>query len=139
MNRAQRRALAATADRAAAIMATSTYDRADDGRLVHVAEPRAQAALRRAFAHVLRHEMRPHVIRLSREEAAAFPHPAEAPPGAGHWLAAGVDRDGRGVFVLRAATMLGDDCPVAERRAAEAMMLAELRPLLAERWAMARR
>ena len=136
MNRAQRRRLAAQADRAAHLLASATFDRAPDGRLAHVAHPRAQRALARAFAHLIRHDHRSHLTRIAPQDAAAFPSPAEVPDGWAAWLAVGVDRDGRGTFVLRSVRVEGAADATHERRMVEARLLGELRPLLEERWAM---
>lgn len=134
MNRAQRRRCAARADATAAILARTTHDRGEDGAARHVADPLAQAALRRAFAHVLRHGEGCHVMRLSAREAAAFPSPPDTGGGGGAWLAVGFDRDGRGTYALRGLHVAGAPDALAERRLIEAAMLAELAPTLSERW-----
>ncbi len=128
--------MASRADATAACLAGTTYDRGRDGRAAHVADPLAQAALRRGFAHVLRHGGDCRVMRLSAREAAAFPSPIPDAARSDAWLAVGFDRDGRGSYALRAVRV--DDAPdaTAERRMIEAAMTAELAPTLAQRWTL---
>ena len=135
MNRAQRRALAARADAAAGRLAASAYDRGANGRLRHVADPRAQRVLRRAFREGLRDGGRPRVIEVGAREAGAFPEPGEGSPGGRWFLAAGFDRDGRATFLLRPVAVAGARDAETERRVIEGCLLAELRGLLAETWA----
>lgn len=125
--RAQRARLRLDADRSAALLARFTLDLAPGAGALPVSDPRAVRALEQGFRHVLRHGGAPHVVRLPEETALAFPSRGGPPPaGWAHYLAVGLDRAGRGTFVLRPIRARAPDA-VTARRAIEARMLAELR------------
>lgn len=133
-NRAARRQMRACVRTAAAVLARCCIDRNPrTGRHVTVSAPRAVQALERAFALLLTEGGKPQVLRLTDEAAAAFPahDPAIIPPGARPFIAVGLDVDGRATFTLRHIVVGNAADATTERRAAEALMRAELAPSLA--------
>ncbi|MEI4471505.1 hypothetical protein [Frigidibacter sp. MR17.24] len=101
--RAQRRAMKRKADTVAGILASSCYD-FHGGGTVAVTHPVAIAALRRAFALVLRSGGKPVAVPLSEAEAEAFPrYRADRVPGGVTWLAAGLDPEERATYALQSA------------------------------------
>jgi hypothetical protein len=126
MNREARRAMAAKARDAALRLAGATLDYDQSGRVVRVVDPRAQAALVRAFERMLRAGGAPQVLRLSDEAASAFPRGGQPPQeGATAWLAVGVDCAGLASYSLRWLPAFRID-PTAQRAFAEAMLLSAL-------------
>lgn len=103
--RQQRRRIKANAPAIARELATSCYDYADSGKLVRVDHPEAVKALQRAFLHMLRNGLEPHVTRISAQTASVFPRghfkDQGLPADAASYLAVGMDRENRGTYSLR--------------------------------------
>lgn len=105
MSRAQRRAMKAKAKPTAAVLARHCYDFERGGNLVRVSDPRALAALGRAFELLLRNGGHPLALPVSDEAAAGFPNwHRDRAPGGVTWLAVGMDRDGRASYCLQSAS-----------------------------------
>ena len=103
MNRAQRRAFKHKAQTTAARMAGRCYD-FEGPALVHVTDPRAIAALTRAFTISLRFGGKPVALQIGEVEATGFPRwLADHVPGGVTWLAAGLDTEGRASYSLQSA------------------------------------
>jgi hypothetical protein len=71
---------------------------------VRVEDYRAVRVLEIAFAAMLRKGGEPVVIEITRDAASAFPRHLAAlndSVGAKHWLAVGLDHEGRGTYSLR--------------------------------------
>jgi hypothetical protein len=114
MNRQQRRNVKANAPAIAEEMARLAYDYTPEGELVRVADPVAQAALKRAFLHMLKNGCEPHTTRISDVTAAAFPRAKQPPAGVSTYLAVGLDPDGRGTYSIRSITTPGAPAHIAE-------------------------
>lgn len=104
-NRAQRRAMKATAQAAATLMAAHCYDFEGGGNLVRIDAPHAVAALTRAFVLLLRCGGKPVVVPIAKAEAQGFPRWSDAlAPDGVTWLAVGMDREGRASYALQTAS-----------------------------------
>jgi hypothetical protein len=126
MNRDQRRAMKARADRLGPLFARTCFTHRHDGEIELLTATSAVSVLARAFTGMLRNGFAPQVLRLTEEQAKAFPTNREPiPPDAQPWLAVGLDVNGLGTYVLRYLKPAGQD-PASHRRCAEAVMLMEL-------------
>ena len=104
-NRAQRRAMKATTQAAAALMATRCYDFHAGGDLVRITDPQYIVALTRAFTLLLRFGGTPVAVPIAETEARGFPRwRDDVAPGGVTWLAVGMDRDGRASYALQSAS-----------------------------------
>lgn len=131
MNRKNRRAAKAAAERTAELLARSVCDIGPGGLPVRITDPQAIKLLARGFLHSMRHNLAPHLMRVSPEVARTFPRygRSEAAQGEGwsYWLAVGFDRLGRGTFLLKPVLVEGVEDPTALRRILEARLFGELR------------
>jgi hypothetical protein len=121
-----RRRLAAEAKALSVRLSRTAMDYDREGRVVLVADARAQAVLCRAFERMLRAGGEPQLLQLTEDAAAAFPRGGNAPDTrASAWLAVGLDRPGMATYALRWLDV--SDCSPLERRAlAEMALFAEL-------------
>ncbi len=103
-NRAQRRAMKATAQAAAALLASRCYDYQGGGDLVRITAPQSIAALTRAFALLLRAGGKPVAVPIAKAEAQGFPRWSGPLALDGvTWLAVGMDKEGRASYALQTA------------------------------------
>ena len=104
MNRETRRALKRDAPSHADKLAKSCFD-FQGGDLVQVKDPKAIAALRRAFRRMIEAGCKPVAVPVTEQEAEGFPrHAAERIEGGVSWLAVGLDPSNRGAYSLQSAT-----------------------------------
>jgi hypothetical protein len=104
MNRETRRALKREAPTYADKLAKSCHDFQGE-TLVQVTDPKAVAALRRAFRRMIEAGCRPVAVPVSEQEAEGFPcHVANRIEGGVSWLAVGLDPSRRGAYALQSAT-----------------------------------
>lgn len=103
MNRTARRALKRDAPGMAEKLANSCLD-FHGGVLVKVTDPKAIAALRRAFRRMIEAGGEPLALPISEDEANGFPrHAANRIEGGVSWLAVGLDPANRGAYALQSA------------------------------------
>ena len=127
LTRPQLRLLRRKADQIAAEMAASCLSYSPQGYLARVADSPAVRALATAFATMLRNGGEPAVIEITQEAADAFRRGSapRATLDVKHWLAVGLDREGRGTYSLRHLEIVCADR--AEAAAfAQIVMLGEL-------------
>ena len=104
MNRTARRALKRDAPDMAEKLANSCLDY-QGGALVKVTDPKAIAALRRAFRRMIEAGAKPLALPITEEEANGFPrHASNRIKGGVSWLAVGFDPASRGAYALQSAT-----------------------------------
>lgn len=104
MNRETRRAMKRDAPTNADKLAKCCLD-FQGAALVKVTDPKAVAALRRAFRRMLEAGGHAVAVPISEEEANGFPRYAENRIAGGvSWLAVGLDPSNRGSYALQSAT-----------------------------------
>lgn len=102
-NRAQRRAMKRDAPAKAALMAACCFDFLKDG-MKPITDPRAVAALTRAFRRMIEAGGNPLALPVTEAEALGFPErKADHLPGAVTYLAVGLDVQGQGTYALHCA------------------------------------
>jgi hypothetical protein len=105
VNRAQRRAMKATAQATAAVLAARCYDFHAGGDLVRITAPAAVAALTRALTLLLCFGGKPVAVPIAGAEARGFPRwRDDVAPGGVTWLAVCMDREGRASYALQTAS-----------------------------------
>lgn len=129
MNREARRQMKAEAERLATQLSLTCIDYDQTGRRVRVTNDLAIAALRTAFAAMLRGGCVPLILEIEEGAASAFPSGGQDVPRVGPamrpWLAVGIDVGGQATYSLRWLAAVGLDSE-AERDWAEVTMLAQL-------------
>lgn len=104
MNRETRRAMQRNAPAKAATLSKSCHD-FQGGALVKVTDPKAIAALCRAFRRMIEAGCKPVALPVTEQEAEGFPrHAANRIEGGVSWLAVGLDPSSRGAYSLQSAT-----------------------------------
>ena len=128
LNRRQRRELKANAERLARERSHCAYSLDPDGKRVLIDHPKAVAALYKAFLHVLRTDLEPHVTKLPYETGAAFP----TGPGIKDvpwYLAVGLDVDTRFAYRIEQIETFGAADKMSCEMANRALALDLLRPI----------
>ncbi|WP_149142993.1 hypothetical protein [Gemmobacter caeruleus] len=130
MNREARRAMRRNAPAMADKLAKCCLDFQGAG-LVAVTDPKAIAALRRAFRLMIEAGGKPVAVPVSEQEAEGFPHHAASRiEGGVSWLAVGLDPSRRGAYALQSAT---SNVRAAAHDAAKEKALAKLALICASR------
>ncbi|MGX0975309.1 hypothetical protein ACSSVY_001011 [Roseovarius sp. MBR-51] len=123
----QRRRFRKLVDETARQLARHFRDYNENGDLVAVNHPKAQAVLERGFSRLLQSQFTPQVLKLSRAEGLAFPRqkPSEIPQSATPWIAVGADKSSYATYVLRWFEVSTGNSS-ADRAIAESVMFSEL-------------